>query len=116
MVKRAQNADTQKTAAADGSSAWRPEPGEEFTGTVTKVGVYDSDYGKVPVITYDTPDGVIRVYAFHRALEMRLREMKPRGGEIHTVKYFGKVDSKNVDEETGEVFQYHKYSVTESPW
>jgi hypothetical protein len=116
MAKSAQNADKKATPAADGSTAWRPVPGDEFTGTVTKVGVFESDYGKVPVVTFDTAEGVLRVYAFHRALEARFRDIKPRGGEILTIHYFGEVDSKNIDEETGEVFRYHKYSVTESPW
>jgi|SRR5215216_4744144 len=119
-------ADIDRRLAIENAPAWRPEPGDRFSGTVVKIHIFEhEEYGKSPVITYEVDDGVfLKVYAIHQTLATRYYELKPSIGDVNTVAYFGAIASNSrKDPKTGEPIEYHKYSVLggteqeeEAPW
>lgn len=97
------------------AKGWMPEAGDEITGKVVFLEMSDnsnSEYPAYPIITIERDENgdLVKVHAFHSILRDGLKKVRPSVGSLITVKYAGKVASKNKDAK-GESREYHSYVV-----
>lgn len=73
-----------------GTDGWRPEPGDEVTGTITSLSGGESEFGTYPIVTVRTAVGEeMALHCFHSVLRRELNRIRPKVGHGLTVKYHG---------------------------
>jgi len=90
--------------------AWMPTPGTTVRAHVIAMSMRTTEYGTVPVLTYETPGGeVFTVWAFHSVLRERLAELKTDIGSDQYLTYVGTQTSKKRVDSEGKPQKYHDY-------
>lgn len=91
--------------------AWRPEVNDVLSGEILgfRIGVH-AEYGEHPVLIIKSDRGPVAFYGFHGLVRDRLRELKPKKGDVITIMYGGKREVTKEEEEAGKR-PYHRYYI-----
>lgn len=93
-------------AQNDFPEAWRPDPGDTITGTLSEVQMIDPNgQGAYPCVTLKTAEGLTNIHAFHQVLQRGIARRRPKVGDELTITYQGK-------REGGTYGSYHSYQVS----
>lgn len=91
--------------------AWRPQPNDFLSGVILGFRVGSTtEYGEYPVLVIQSDSGPLSFHAFHGVVRERLRELKPKKGDVLTVQYSGKKEVTEEEEKAGKK-AYHKYYI-----
>jgi hypothetical protein len=78
--------------------AWRPAPGDTFTGKLAGIRIGDNgDYGPYPVVVFKNvdDDGYTAVHAFHTLLRDGLLKLAPKMDDEVSIHYVGEVEKNS---------------------
>jgi hypothetical protein len=107
----------EERAAMNTAPAWRPVEGDTLRGELvgTRVG-RTTDYPDYPVLILaregGEPGEYIAFHAFHGVAVDRLTELKPKRGDVLTIKYLGaKVTNATKDKPEKDQTLYHLYYI-----
>jgi hypothetical protein len=80
--------------------------GDEIAGTVVRLDVADTEYGRQRIVVVDPGDGNLRsIWLLHDALRSQMEKLKPQPGDVVAVRYLGRQQSASGR-------SYHAYTVT----
>lgn len=107
MAKSVQTVD--KTETGNKTPVFKFEnDGDTIKGEILGLGQYNGQYGKVVVLTVQTPEGPRRVYG-RGTMDKRLRDLRPEVGDIIEISQIG-------EKVSAEGNTYMKFTVRVLPW